>query len=58
MALVVTCVRWNGGRISTQASSVVKCTGDVFRYPMMPAKLADVGFEEELVLARVLSMMA
>jgi len=58
MALVVTCVRWNGGRISTQASSVDKCTGDVFMNPMIPAKLADVGFEEELGLVRVLSMMA
>jgi hypothetical protein len=53
-AFVVTCVRWNGGRVITKAISVDKCTGEVLRYPMMPAKLADVGLEEEGV--RVLSM--
>jgi hypothetical protein len=58
MAFVVTCVRWNGGRVITKAISVVRCNGDVFRYPMMPAKFADVGFEEGSVPVRVLSMTA
>ena len=56
MAFVVTCVRWNGGRVITKPTSVDKCMGEVFKYPMIPAKSADVGFEEESV--RVLSMTA
>jgi hypothetical protein len=58
MAFVVTCVRWNGGRVIKKAISVVRCAGDVLRYPMIPAKLPDVGFEEGSVLVRVLSMTA